>query len=700
MKVVAQNAGAIMPNNISAASLPCEFTVADAIAGPSNACKFMGLSPLDAAYTIEASHADGYDWSVSSPATMVILEGQGTGTIRIHFTSSFTVGTIEVVVTSKCSAPVSRSLSISKTAPLLSSGIRGPSNACPFMDGDPVIYSIDAIDNAYEYLWVMPGAGAQIKSGQGTTSIQVLFRSGFTAGSIKVKALSGCATSAFKSLPVAASPPARPSAIYGDSYVCPYVNADSVNYFWIKPVPGATYYNWTVPIGAMIVSHGQSTLGTPGSNLETSDTMIGVKFNSWIANATKVTCASGNNCGLNSSRATIAVRIEHAAAPGKIDGPFANNTLVANNVCPLMVGTNNASGTPVEFRIAKVRYAASYNWIVPRGVRILYHSGTGVNDTAITVKFEEDFQPGNIIVQSRTGCGIGGSSVFSVKKALPSVPGTITGETNPCPGLGTPVTYSIAELPENATSVLWIAPAGAYILGSVTDLSVQVIFTPAVQTGALIKVAGVNNCAVSAFKTLKINKVLPGPLVGIASSVQSTCPSRVISYSLATMPANATSIQWTVPAGGIIKSGQGTLSITVYYPGNQVSGTVMARGVNACAGGPIRSLSVNLPACVVQRDANAGSDLVQKPLKVDLENDSQQVIVFPNPSSSGFRIKIATPLKEKLVVNIYDLTGRLIQVSGLIAGEDFIFGDKLKAGIYIVELWDGRHRYRQSVVKL
>ena len=76
-----------------------------------------------------------------------------------------------------------------------------------------------------------------------------------------------------------------------------------------------------------------------------------------------------------------------------------------------------------------------------------------------------------------------------------------------------------------------------------------------------------------------------------------TCPNRQYSYTIATMPANAQSVQWTAPAGATIVSGQGTTSIVVSYPCTAVNGNVTATAVNNCGNSVVRFTAVKLPAC-------------------------------------------------------------------------------------------------------
>src|SRR5204862_7117947 len=84
----------------------------------------------------------------------------------------------------------------------------------------------------------------------------------------------------------------------------------------------------------------------------------------------------------------------------------------------------------------------------------------------------------------------------------------------------------------------------------------------------------------------------------VTTAVLSTaCPNRQYSYSIASLPLNATSLAWTIPAGGAIIS-QGILNVVVQYGPVAVTDTLRVVGVNNCTSSGERKLAVTLPVCV------------------------------------------------------------------------------------------------------
>jgi hypothetical protein len=116
-------------------------------------------------------------------------------------TSSYvatTQGSYTCIVSNNCGTATSNSKSIIvNTVPVQPAAISGPSSVCHNQNN--VTYSISSLPSATSYTWTVP-AGAQLKSGQGTTTIKVRF--GNSAGSITVKANNSCGAGAVRSLSV------------------------------------------------------------------------------------------------------------------------------------------------------------------------------------------------------------------------------------------------------------------------------------------------------------------------------------------------------------------------------------------------------------------------------------------------------------------------------------------------------------------
>jgi hypothetical protein len=129
--------------------------------------------------------------------------------------------------------------------------ITGPANSvCSGTTN--VQYSIAAVPGATSYTWTAP-SNASIVNGQGTATVRLNFGNGFSSGTLSVRAVNSCGTSAARTLAITSVPP-MPGAINGPATFC----ANSNIVYSISAVTGATTYNWVVPTGASITS-GQGT---------------------------------------------------------------------------------------------------------------------------------------------------------------------------------------------------------------------------------------------------------------------------------------------------------------------------------------------------------------------------------------------------------------------------------------------------------
>jgi len=71
--------------------------------------------------------------------------------------------------------------------------------------------------------------------------------------------------------------------------------------------------------------------------------------------------------------------------------------------------------------------------------------------------------------------------------------------------------------------------------------------------------------------------------------------------------------------------------------------------------------------------------------KIALTQESIEFSVFPNPSSSNFELQFNQNI-ESGSVQIFDLSGKMIQSVELNQVQNFEFGNDLNAGIYLARL--------------
>jgi hypothetical protein len=202
-KAVTAVTGTIMPSGISGTTTPCANST-----GVSYSCPAV-------------AGASSYNWSV--PAGATITSGQGTTDITVNFNSGFSIGTIGVSSVNCAGTSAARTLQV-YGIPAMPGSITGQATAvCGGTTN--VQYSIAAVPGASSYTWTAP-SNATITNGQGTTTIRMNFGNGFSSGTISVRAVNSCGTSAARTLAISSVPP-MPGAISGPATFCANSN---VNY--------------------------------------------------------------------------------------------------------------------------------------------------------------------------------------------------------------------------------------------------------------------------------------------------------------------------------------------------------------------------------------------------------------------------------------------------------------------------------------
>jgi len=561
--------------------------------------------------------------------------------------------------------------------------ITGPTGACAYTGtaGLLATYTVSSTDPTSNYAWVLP-VGATSVSGLGTNTVSFRYPDGYSSGNIEVTVTGACGSPEFRSIAITSTPPVTPAGILGNKNVCGFVGTPTQVTYSIVPVADAAGYEWTLPPHVNLVSTAPD---------QTSITVtFGPAFGSSPNKQIRVRAISG--CG-NSGLAILYLVAQYAGTPTPISGP--------TDVCPFL--GNNVEAV---YSIPKVTAATSYIWtIADPNATITHPNGPGENDTLVHVTFASGYQTSLIQVRAVNDCGTSNARSLNVVRNSPSTPGLITGPTDGCafilPGGGS-ASYSIRKM-ATATGYTWTYPPSWTVThentpGSADDTLILVQF-PVGFTGGAMSVVAHSGCGTSSTpRTMAVGKLNPAT-PGVIDIIQTaTCPNREYTYSIAAMPSNAVSVQWTVPSGATILSGQGTASITVSYPSNAVAGNVTVQSFNNCGNSVIRSTSVKLPLCAPEFAKSASTGSLQKATKADQQHLSVQV--FPNPTTDYTRVQVRSAVMEPATIRVMDLQGRELKRLAVANGSTTGIGHDLKPGTYLIEVRQGEQRTIQQLIKL
>jgi hypothetical protein len=140
-------------------------------------------------------------------------------------------------------------------------------------------------------------------------------------------------------------------------------------------------------------------------------------------------------------------------------------------------------------------------------------------------------------------CGLDES--FTTICPLPGSAGTISGPTSVCQN-STGQVYSVGTIPD-ATSYLWIIPAGATIFSGSGTNTITVNYSPSATSGN-ISVNGTSICGNGSTSTLGIT-VNPMPVPTISGSA-TACAGTIVTYTTQT---GMTGYTWAISPGGTIQ---------------------------------------------------------------------------------------------------------------------------------------------------
>jgi hypothetical protein len=291
-------------------------------------------------------------------------------------------------------------------------------------------------------------------------------------------------------------------------------------------------------------------------------------------------------------------------------------------------------------------------------------------------------------------CGVSTARTFTISRTNPATPGVISGPTHVCNYIspnGIVATYSVAPV-ANATSYQWTLPDG--VTDVINNYSNTISFRyPTGFVSGTVSVIAANGCGLSAARALNVSRLAASTPCAITTNLITACSPRVYNYSIAAFPTNTNTINWTVPSGGTIISGQGTISIQVSYVNTNVVGTVNVQSFNNCSASSIRFININQPACAAVTNPVTKMDSELEEIK----NTGLQI--FPNPSNSLFTLKMDDIYVANTEVKILDVSGRMIEVFNTKGNKLISFGSRLLPGVYFIQIKQNNKVITKKIVK-
>jgi len=109
----------------------------------------------------------------------------------------------------------------------------------------------------------------------------------------------------------------------------------------------------------------------------------------------------------------------------------------------------------------------------------------------------------------------------------------------------------------------------------------------------------------------------------------------------------------------------------------------------------ITVVATSNPVCAPPPFAEKGAN----PKFTETEVPGLSITPWPNPSVNYFNLKVTSQAKENVVIKMYDMAGKLVQVKSGAAGNNYIIGENAGPGLYFIEVSQGDKTARAKVVK-
>lgn len=451
------------------------------------------------------------------------------------------------------------------TVPAQPSSISGNASVC---EGTQETYSVINDPNANNYSWTLPSGW----SGS-STSNSIIVTVGSNGGNITVTPSNSCGNGTAQVLAVTVSNtgPDQPDDILGDFTVC----SGSSETYSVPNDVSVSNYTWTLPSGWS----GNSTTNT-----------ITVTVGS---NGGEISVIPSNLCGDGPAQtAIIAVSTSIPAQPDPITG-----------------NTETCNGNE-ETYFVNFDSDAEYTWILPNG----WAGASLTNEITVTIGSSS----GSIAVVPANGCGVGPSqSLFVNVSDVPEQPDPINGNDMACEG--STQTYSVPN--QSGVTYNWTLPTGW--TGSSTNNTITV--TVGSNDGEITATAS-NTCGDSPAVVLEVASVsVLGTLGEITGSNEVCLGDENVVYSVNPL-TDADTYNWTLPAGCVMVSGDGTTEIIVDFGNNAVNGNISVQAENICGLSSVSSLDIS----VLEIPANPSS--INGPAQV-IETGSAQYSVTLVPGA-------------------------------------------------------------------
>ncbi len=172
-----------------------------------------------------------------------------------------------------------------------------------------------------------------------------------------------------------------------------------------------------------------------------------------------------------------------------------------------------------------------------------------------------------------------------------------------------------------------------------------------------------------------VNVSAPPPVTLSITKTDETCTNKKDGTITATGANGVAPYQYSIGTTGIFTSNN---TFTGLRPATY---RVIARDNNGCTSNPaIVTINASTLPC------SGGAMLLKDNSFITKEAEGFAVKLSPNPTTSTFRLQVASPISEMINLRVLNATGVVVYNANIRPKQTVTFGERLPSGIYVIEL--------------
>ena len=452
--------------------------------------------------------------------------------------------------------------------------------------------------------------------------------------------------------------------ISGTAATCPAVTGLAVSAI----TSSTATLNWSAATGAIGYEWAVTTSATPPAS--------GTATTTTTANATSLTASTAyyahvrTKCSATSFSAWVSV-------------PFTTSATTSSCTPPVLTLGAGTSTTQIVNWTA-ITGATGYEWVV--NTTATAPTGAGTATTLTTFTATSLTAATTYYAHVRTNCG----TSFSTWTTIPFTTGPSTAGCNPVTGL------TASAITASSATVSWTAVAGSvgyqYVIdnivtapaGSGTNIAATTYNATALTAGTTYYAHVRDSCGAT---SLSVWNTIP------FTTLSTTC-NAVTSLTASAITTNSATITWVRPTGTIAAqyvidnnpanptvSGT-TTTLSTYNATALTASTTYYAHVRDTCGATALSAWVTIPITTLASGVGV--------VNVNAENGFG-VNAYPNPVNGALTIDIQGGLENEGMIQVMDVTGKLLKVMPATDRTVSIDMSSLSPGLYLVRYIDAAH---------